>query len=128
MMADLHVITTMGMGLKESVLKESTIDDFKAGLRGALLCPDEVGYEEARKVWNGMIDRHPAMLVRCTGVADVITAVRFARVHNLLVAVRGGAPHVARPGTCDGGLVLDLSPMQGLWGDPARRTLRAQGG
>ena len=68
-MADLHVVTTMGTGLKESVLKESTIQDFKAGLRGALLCPGEIGYEDARKVWNGMIDRHPAMIVRCTGVA-----------------------------------------------------------
>src|SRR6266487_3683876 len=128
MMADLQVVTTMGMGLKESVLKESTIDDFKAGLRGALLCPGEVGYEDARKVWNGMIDRHPAMIVRCTGVADGITAVRFARAHNLLVAVRGGGHNVAGHATCDGGLVIDLSQMKGIWVDPARRTVRAQGG
>src|SRR5712691_8451662 len=80
MMPDLHVITTMGAGLKESVLQESTIHDFKAGLRGALLCPGDVGYEEARKVWNGMIDRHPAMVVRCTGVGVIVTGVRFARV------------------------------------------------
>ena len=127
-MPDLHVITTMGTGLKDSVLKESTIDAFKAGLRGALLCPNDVGYEEARKVWNGMIDRHPAMIVRCTGVADVLTAVRFARAHNLLVAVRGGGHNVAGHATCDGGLVIDLSPMKGIWVDPARRTVRAQSG
>src|SRR2546422_11440145 len=101
-MPDLHAITTMGAGLKDAVLQASIIDDFKAGLRGTLLCPDDVGYEDARKVWNGMIDRHPALkvwngmidrhpalIVRCTGVADVLTAVRFARAHNLLVAVRG---------------------------------------
>ena len=127
-MPDLHVITTMGAGLKDDVLQASSIDDFKAGLRGALLCPDDVGYEEARKVWNGMIDRHPAMIVRCTGVADVLTAVRFARAHNLLVAVRGGGHNVAGHATCDGGLVIDLSPMKGIWVDPARRTVRAQSG
>src|SRR5262249_19242396 len=128
MMADLHVITTMGTGLKDSVLQESTIHDFKAGLRGAFLCPGDSGYEDARKVWNGMIDRHPAMVVRCTGVADVITAVRFARGHNLLVAVRGGGHNVAGHATCDGGLVIDLSQMKGIWVDPARRTVRAQSG
>ena len=127
-MPDLHVITTMGAGLKDAVLQASIIDDFKAGLRGALLCPDDVGYEEARKVWNGMIDRHPAMIVRCTGVADVLAAVRFARAHNLLVAVRGGGHNVAGHATCDGGLVIDLSPMKGIWVDPARRTVRAQSG
>ena len=114
-MLDLHVSTTMGAGLKEAVLKASIIDDFKAGLRGALLCPDDVGYEDARKVWNGMIDRHPAMIVRCTGVADVLAAVRFACTYNLLVAVRGGGHNVAGHATCDGGLVIDLSPMKGVW-------------
>src|SRR6266702_3274005 len=127
-MPDLHVITTMGAGLKDAVLQASIIDDFKAGLRGTLLCPDDAGYEDARKVWNGMIDRHPAMVVRCTGVADVLTAVRFARAHNLLVAVRGGGHNVAGHATCDGGLVIDLSQMKGIWVDPARRTVRAQGG
>src|SRR5919197_3761385 len=127
-MPDLHVTTTMGAGLKEAVLQESTIADFKSGLRGALLCPGDVGYEDARKVWNGMIDRHPAMIVRCTGVADVLTAIRFARAHNLLVAVRGGGHNVAGHATCDGGLVIDLSLMKGIWVDPTRRTVRAQGG
>src|SRR5215468_7245305 len=127
-MPDLHVITTMGAGLKDAVLQASIIDDFKAGLRGALLCPDDAGYEDARKVWNGMIDRHPAMIVRCTGVADVLTAVRFARAHNLLVAVRGGGHNVAGHATCDGGLVIDLSQMKGIWVDPARRMVRAQSG
>src|SRR2546427_10621593 len=120
-MPDLHVITTMGSGLKDAVLQASIIDDFKAGLRGTLLCPDDAGYEDARKVWNGMIDRHPALIVRCTGVADVLTAVRFARAHNLLVAVRGGGHNVAGHATCDGGVGLDVAPMKGILVGPAPR-------
>ena len=127
-MPDLHVITTMGTGLKDAVLQASSIDDSKRACVARLLCPDDAGYEDARKVWNGMIDRHPAMIVRCTGVADVLTAVRFARAHNLLVAVRGGGHNVAGHATCDGGLVIDLSPMKGIWVDPARRTVRASAG
>src|SRR5262249_37846371 len=118
MMPDLHAITTMGAGLKAAVLKESTMDELEAGVRGALLRAGDACYEGARKVWNGMIDRQPAMIVRRTGVADVITAVRFARVHNLLVAVRGGGHNLAGHATCDGGLIIDLSPMKGIWGDP----------
>src|SRR5947209_20378885 len=100
-MPDRDVINTVGAGLKDAVLQASIIDAFKAGLRGTLLCPDDAGYEDARKVWNGMIDRHPALIVRCTGVADVLTAVRFARAHNPLVAVRGGRHNVAGPAPCE---------------------------
>jgi FAD/FMN-containing dehydrogenase len=127
-MADQHIITTMGTALKASILKESTLQDFKASLRGALLRPGDDGYADARKVWNGMIDKHPALIVRCTGVADVLSAVRFARSHNLLVAVRGGGHNIAGHATCDGGLVIDLSLMKGVQVDPVRRTVRAQGG
>src|SRR5919204_5134621 len=124
-MGDLPVTTSKGAGAR---LKAADVAAFKASLRGALLGPDDAGYEEARKVWNGMIDRHPALIVRCTGVADVLTAVRFARVHDLLVAVRGGGHNFAGYATCDGGLVIDLSPMKGIRVDPARRTVQAQGG
>src|SRR2546430_4821827 len=121
-MPDLHVITTMGAGLKDAVLQASIIDDFKAGLRGTLLCPEDAGYEDARKVWNGMIDRHPALIVRCTGVADVLTAVRFFRVHNLLLAAGGGGHHRARPPPPRRGDCLDPSPIEGVSGEPGLLT------
>ncbi|MDQ4107060.1 MAG: FAD-binding oxidoreductase [Actinomycetota bacterium] len=87
-----------------------------------------MGYEEARKVWNGMIDRRPAMIARCVGAADVMAAVRFAGEHDLPVAVRGGGHAVAGHAVCDGGLVVDLSAMTGIRVDPVERVARAQGG
>ena len=84
--------------------------------------------EQARRVWNGLIDKRPAVIVQCSGVADVLDSLRFARDHNLLVAVRGGGHNVAGFGTCDGGLVIDLSPLRGIRVDPAKRTVRAQAG
>jgi FAD/FMN-containing dehydrogenase len=122
-MADQDIITTTGIHLKAS-----TIQDFKAHLRGTLLCPSDAGYEDARRVWNGMIDKRPALIVRCTGTADIVQAVQFARANNLLVAVRGGSHNVAGYSTCDDGLVIDLSPMKGIRVDPTRRTVQAQGG
>jgi FAD/FMN-containing dehydrogenase len=107
---------------------DATIQALRAHVRGAVLCPGEAGYETARRVWNAMIDKHPALLVRCSGVADVMAAVRFAREHELLVAVRGGGHNFAGYATCDGGIVIDLSPMQGIHVDLQRRTARAQGG
>jgi FAD/FMN-containing dehydrogenase len=85
-------------------------------------------YETARKIWNAMIDKHPALIVRCAGVADVITAVQFARTHNLLVAVRGGGHNVSGNAVCDGGLVIDLSLMKDIRVDPVQRTARAEAG
>jgi hypothetical protein len=85
------------------MLTQETIADFAAGLRGALLRPGEQGYDEARTIWNAMIDRRPALIVRCAGVADVVSAVNFARTHELLVAVRGGSHNVAGNAVCDGG-------------------------
>jgi hypothetical protein len=93
-MAELRVITTTG---QETVLEEATVEKFQASLRGPLLRPGDAGYDDARKIWNGMIDRHPALIARCAGAADVITAVNFARTHHLLVSVRGGGHNV--PGT-----------------------------
>ncbi len=113
---------------KETALDEAAVDGFKTSFRGDLIRPNDPSYETARKVWNGMIDKHPAMIVRCTGVADVINAVNFARENNLLVAVRCGGHNIAGHATCDGGIVIDLSQMKGIRVDPVSRTVRAQGG
>src|ERR1700730_2651379 len=91
---------------------QPAIPDLKASLRGALLSPGDPGYEDARRVWNGMIDRRPTLIARCRGVADVIQAVNFARTHELLVAVRGGGHNVAGNAVCHGGLMIDLSAMK----------------
>src|SRR5215212_2647142 len=99
-------------------------DDFK----GKLLHPGDPGYEDARRVWNGSISRFPALIARCAGVADVITAVRFARDTGLLVAARGGGHSFPGLSVCDGGLLIDLSPMKGIRVDPEARTVTAQPG
>ena len=98
------------------------------GFQGELLRSGDVGYDEARTVWNGMFDCSPAVIARCAGVDDVVAAVNFAREHGLLVAVRGGGHSAVGYGTCDDGLVIDLSPMKGIEIDPAARTVRAQAG
>jgi hypothetical protein len=127
-MADQQVTTTRGSHLTSSVLKESAIQDFKAGLRGTLLRPADAGYDEARKIWNGMIDKRPALIACCSGVADVINSVNFAREHDLLVAVRGGGHNIAGNATCDGGMMMNLSGMKCVRVDPARRIARAEPG
>ncbi len=109
-------------------LDEVTIQEFAAALRGQLLQPDEDSYDEARRVRNGLIDRHPALIANCTGVADVVAAVNFAREHDLILSVRGGAHNVSGNATNDEGLVVDLSAMRGVWVDPTARTVRVQGG
>ena len=112
----------------DPALAEDTIAAFKTTLRGALLRPGDDGYEAARTLWNAMIDKRPALIVRCVGVADVIQAINFARTHDLLVAVRGGGHNVAGNAVCDGGLMIDLSPMKSVHVDPVRRTARAEPG
>jgi FAD/FMN-containing dehydrogenase len=97
-------------------------------LRGQLLLPRDNGYEGARKIWNGAFDRHPALIVRCTGAADVVQAVNFARSHQLLTAVRSGGHSISGQSACDGGLMIDLSPMKGIRIDPFHRTAEAQSG
>ena len=127
-MADQQVVKIRGADLVSSVLQESVIQDFEASQQGALLRPVEAGYDEARRVWNGMIDRRPALIARCHGVADVMHSVNFARTHELLVAVRGGGHNVAGSAVCDGGLMIDLSGMKSIRVDPERRTARAEPG
>src|SRR5215210_246176 len=110
------------------VPEESAVAGLRAALRGELIQPGDEGYEENRRVWNGMIDRRPVLIARCAGPADVIEAVNFARENDLLLAVRGGGHNVAGSAVCDGGLVIDLSRMKGIHVDPERRTVRAEGG
>ena len=95
---------------------------------GQLVQPTDAGYEEARKVHNGLVDKRPALIARCRGVADIVEAVHLARTLNLAVAVRGGGHNVAGRATVDGGLMLDLSLMKGIHVDPTMRIARAQGG
>jgi FAD/FMN-containing dehydrogenase len=111
-----------------AALDEPTIRAFRERLRGDLIRPVDAGYDAARRVWNGLIDRRPGLIARCAGVADVIEAVNFAREHDLVLAVRGGGHNVAGLAVCEGGLVVDLSPMKGIQVDPEARTARAQAG
>jgi len=104
------------------------ITAFKTGLRGDLIAPDDADYDAARVVWNGMIDRRPGLIARCSGVADVVAAVDFARTHGLCAAVRGGGHNVAGYAVCDGGLMIDLSLMNGVRVDPEARRAWVQGG
>ena len=111
-----------------TALDDAALADLAPHFRGELVRPGDPQYDAARAIWNGAIDRRPGLVARCTGPADVRAAVRFARERDLLVAVRGGGHNVAGTAMCDGGLVIDLSPMKGLWVDPAGRTARAQPG
>jgi len=107
---------------------EQGVETFAQSVRGRVLRAGDEGFDAARKVWNGMIDRRPAVIVRCAGAADVIGAINFARDHNLLLAVRGGGHSAAGSSVCDRGLMLDLSVMKGIRVDPAWRTVRAEPG
>jgi FAD/FMN-containing dehydrogenase len=111
-----------------AITAETSAKQFRSRIRGHVLEATDTGYEEARKVWNGNIDRRPLLIARCTGVADVVEAVKFARTEGLVVAVRGGGHSAAGHATCDGGIVIDLSLMKGIRVDPSRRTAAAQGG
>ena len=109
-------------------LDESVIDKFAGGLRGTVLRAGDAGYDETRKVWNGMVDKRPALIARCGGTEDVLACVRFARDHDLLVSVRGGGHNYAGKSVCDGGLMIDLASMKDVRVDPVRRIARAQPG
>lgn len=110
------------------MIPESAVQNFRASLRGQSFCPRDPGYNEARSIHNAMIDRRPAIIARCSGAADVVDCVRFAREHDILVSVRGGGHSIAGKAVCEGGLMIDLSGMKGIRVDPARGTARAQAG
>lgn len=104
------------------------VERLRAAMRGWLLEPADTGYDQARSIWNAMIDRRPGLIARCAGTADVMHAVAFARRHDLLVAVRGGAHNIAGNAVSDGGLMIDLSPMRSVRVDPRGRTARVEPG
>ncbi len=107
---------------------DALVAELDAGLRGRVISRGDAEYDEARRVWNGMIDKHPLLIVMCAGVADVVAAVNFGREHELPLAVRGGGHNVSGTAVCDDGVVIDLSLMRGVRVDPERRTVWAQGG
>ena len=100
----------------------------RASMHGEVIDRDHRDYHQARRVWNGLIDRHPAVIARCAGTADVVEAVRVARQYRPTVSIRGGGHQVAGSAVCDDGLVIDLSAMKGVHVDPTARTVRVQGG
>src|SRR6266498_1179417 len=112
----------------EPGLDDAAFGELAASFRGPLVRPSDPTYDWDRNIWNGSIDRHPALIARCAGVADVMAAVKFARRTGLEVAVRGGGHSFPGQSTCDGGLVIDLGPMKGIRVDPEARTARAQAG
>jgi hypothetical protein len=118
----------MGTVATEIRLDEAALSELEKVFGGQLVRTGDPIYDEARAIWNGSIDRHPALIARCAGVADVIAAVKFGRRTGLPVAVRGGGHSFPGLSTCDGGLVIDLSPMRGIRVDPETRTGRAQAG
>jgi FAD/FMN-containing dehydrogenase len=124
-MAKIAAVTIAGT---ERELPARAVDQLASSLRGELVRPGDPAYEPAREIWNGMIDRRPALVVRCAGAEDALAAVNFARENELLLAVRGGGHGVAGHALCDGGLVIDLSEMNAVDVDAEGRTARAQGG
>lgn len=109
-------------------LDDEVISAFAQTLRGNLLTVKDDGYETARQVWNGMIDKHPALIACCSGTADVIQTVTFADQHKLLLSIKGGGHNIAGSAVCDGGLTIDLSAMKGVMVDPRKRTAQVQSG
>ena len=118
----------MATHIQTAVLDATAVEDFKASFRGDIIQPEDATYEAARKVYNGMIDRYPRIIAKCVDVADVMAAVNFARDHHLVLAIRGGGHNGPGLGTCDDGLVVDLSRMKGIHVDPANKTVRVEGG
>jgi len=109
-------------------LDAAILDGFRQALRGQLLLAGDHGYDDARAIWNGMIDKRPALIARCRGTADVMRAVAFARDHDLLLSVRGGGHNIAGSALCDGGMVIDLTLMRGVRIDPTARRAWVEGG
>ncbi|WP_432831533.1 FAD-binding oxidoreductase [Dactylosporangium sp. CA-092794] len=112
----------------ETAVTDERLDALRATFRGPLITPHDPGYEESRLVYNGMFDRHPGLIARCSGPADVIDAVNLARERDLLVAVRAGGHGIAGHSICDDAMMIDLSAMRGVWVNPAERLVRVEGG
>ena len=123
--SDVRAVTSTG---GETSIERAAVEELKESLRGVLLMPGNAGYDHSRAVWNGMIDRRPALIARCEGTADVADALTFARERDLLVSVRGGGHSISGKAVCEGGLMIDLSDMNSVRIDQAARTLRADGG
>src|SRR5918994_5294958 len=104
------------------------IQSLRSTFHGELFEPDDSGYNDACRIWNASIRKHPALIARCSGVADIIAAVNFARENGLLTAIRGGGHNVGGRALCDDGIVIDLSHMGAVHVDPITRTVRVQGG
>ena len=129
--ASTHIVQTWpnGGALRvTAMIEDEALNSLSQAMRGELVAPGSNGYDAARRVFNGMIDRRPALIARCRGVSDVQAAISFARAHDLPVAVRGGGHNVAGHGTCDGGVLVDCSLMRGVRVDVAAQTARADPG
>ena len=121
-------LTAVGSSGQPVTLSASDIKDFRASLKGQLLLAQDGTYDQVRRTWNGAFDRHPALIARCNGTADVVQAVNFARTHALLTSVRGGGHSLSGQSSCDGGLMIDLAPMKDIQLDTAHRTAKVQPG
>src|SRR5213080_4142153 len=112
----------------ETQLETEALAGLTERVRGPVLTPDAPGYDEARTIWNGLIDRRPALIVQCSGAADVVDAVNFAREQGLVLSIKAGGHNVAGNAVNDGGIVIDLSQMRGVHVDPEAGTVRVQAG
>ncbi len=124
-MSDLKIATLSG---NYTVISEAAVEDFRGSLHGESLRPNDAGYDRARRIWNAMVDKRPALIARCSGTADVINSINFAKENGLLISVRGGGHNFPGNSVCNDGLMIDLSRMTGVRVDPAAKTVRAQGG
>ena len=124
----MDALKVQAKGRIETTWVKPAVDELRRSFRGEILVQEDETFDEARRIWNGMIDKRPALIARCTGAADVIAAVDFAREHGVPLSVRGGGHNVAGKALCDDGLVIDLSPMRAVHVDPDVRVVRAGGG
>jgi FAD/FMN-containing dehydrogenase len=122
---DLAAVTSSG---GETTLEGAAVGELAESMRGELLLSGDAGYDHARAIWNGMIDKRPALIARCEGAHDVSQAMHFARERDLLVAVRGGGHSISGKAVCEGGLMIDMSNMNSVRTDRAAMTARADGG
>ena len=121
-------LAAVGSSGKAVTLNAADIKDFRASLHGKLLLSQDEGYDQARRIWNGVFDKNPALIARCTDTADVAQALKFARSHSLLTAVKGGGHSISGQSTCEGGLLIDLSLMKKIQVDSRSRKAQAQAG